>query len=79
VVLDTVKKAEDSDAFVLRLFESHGGNQHVTLQSALFSAKAKAVKVDLLEQGSEAVRVTAQGIKLALKPFEVVTLKVSPA
>jgi len=51
----------------------------VTLQSALFSAKAKAVKVDLLEQGSEAVRVTAQGIKLALKPFEVVTLKVSPA
>jgi len=79
VVLDTVKKAEDSDAFVLRLFESHGGNQHVTLQSPLFSAKAKAVKVDLLEQGSEAVRVTAQGIKLSLKPFEVVSLKVSPA
>ena len=79
VVLDTVKKAEDSDAFILRLFESHGGNQNVTLKSPLFSAKAKAVKVDLLEQGAESVRVTAQGVKLSLKPFEVVSIKVTPA
>ncbi len=75
VVLDTVKKAEDSEDLVLRLFESHGAHQTVTLRSAL--PLAKAIRVDLLEEGAGAVRIASNGIKLSLRPFELVTLKIS--
>ena len=75
VVLDAVKKAEDSDEVIVRLYESHGAHQTVTLGSGL--PVAKAAKVNLLEHGSEAVAVGKGGIKLALKPFELVTLKLA--
>ncbi len=77
VVLDTVKKAEDSDDLILRLYESHGAHQTATLSSAL--PLAKAAKVDLLEEGPEAVKVSGNAIKLALRPFELISLKLTPA
>jgi alpha-mannosidase len=77
VVLDTVKKAEDSDELILRLYESHGGHQEATLQSPLLSTRTKAWRTNLLEANREAVSVTAQGIKLSLRPFEIVTLSVA--
>ena len=75
VVLDTVKKAEDSDALIVRLYESHGGHQTATLKTSL--PFRKAIKVNLLEDGNEPVRVGRGGIKLDLRPFEVVTLKLA--
>ncbi len=75
VVLDTVKLAEDSDDLVLRIYESHGAHQVATLQSRL--PLGKVTRVDLLEQGNETVAKTSGAIKLALRPFEIVTLKVS--
>ncbi|SDU27273.1 alpha-mannosidase [Verrucomicrobium sp. GAS474] len=75
VVIDTIKKAEDSDDLVVRLFESHGAHQNATFRSAF--PIAKAAKVNLLEEGGKAVPVGKEGIKLALRPFEVVTLKLA--
>jgi alpha-mannosidase len=74
VVLDTVKKAEDSNALILRLYESHGGHQSVTMQSPL--PLKEAWRVDLLEEGIEEIRIS-KGIEISLRPFEVVTLKLT--
>jgi alpha-mannosidase len=72
VVLDTVKKAEDSDRLVLRLYESHGARQNVTLHTPL--AIKKAVRSNLLEREEKPVRAAKNSLRLELKPFEIMTL-----
>ena len=76
VVVDTVKTAEDNGDLVVRLFESHGAHQNATL--ALARPAKKALRVNLLEEGREAVPLgRGNQVKLALKPFELVTLRFS--
>lgn len=75
VVIDTVKQSEDSKDVIIRLFESFGAHQAVTLSSAL--GLRSVGRVNLLEEGHESISFTGKTIKLKLKPFEVVTLKLS--
>ncbi len=75
VVLDAVKKAEDSEDIIVRLYESHGAHQSVSLCSG-FRIQS-AFRVNLLEEGDEPIRVTGGTIRLNLRPFELVTLKLS--
>ena len=75
VVLDTVKKAEDTGDLILRLYESHGAHQTATLSTAI--AVKNVARVNLLECEDQPVPSEAHEIKLALRPFELVTLKVT--
>jgi alpha-mannosidase len=77
VVLDTVKKAEDSGDLIVRLYESHGAHQKATL--TLSHALEKAIKVDLLETEEKPARAAKNKIKLSLRPFELLTLKLTLA
>ena len=77
VVLDTVKKAEDSDELILRFYESHGAHQEATL--TIDGKIAKAARVNLLEEGDTPIRAGARSIKLKLRPFEILSLKLSVA
>jgi len=74
IVLDTVKKAEDSDHLILRFYESHGAHQSAVLTS-LYPIK-KAIKADLLERDEiDSVKFADNTIPLCLRPFELLTLK----
>jgi alpha-mannosidase len=73
VVLDTVKKAEDSDEIVVRLYESHGAHQQAVLRVP--GRIRKAVRTNLLETDDRPVYTAKNEIKLSLRPFELVTLK----
>lgn len=73
VVLDTIKKAEDSDAVVVRLYESHGAPQTARLRMPGKIVSAR--RVNLLEEDGAAVPAEDDGIALNLRPFELVTLK----
>jgi alpha-mannosidase len=74
IVLDTVKKAEDSNHLILRLYESHGGQQTGTLKSSL--PVRQVSRVNLLEQEKPGpVDLAGHEIRLTLRPFELVTLK----
>jgi alpha-mannosidase len=75
VVLDTVKKAEDSDDLILRFYESHGAHQEATL--TIDGSIVRAARVNLLEEGDTPIRSAANHIKLKLRPFEIVSLKVN--
>jgi alpha-mannosidase len=75
VVLDTVKKAEDSDDLILRFYESHGAHQEATL--TVDGKIAQAARVNLLEENDEPIRAGAKQIKLKLRPFEILSLKLS--
>ncbi|MBN3307873.1 MA2C1 mannosidase, partial [Amia calva] len=71
----SVLQAEDrTDALVVRLFESHGSSASVTLATSL--PVKEAVHCDLLERpdSSATVPVTASGIPLTFKPFQIISL-----
>ncbi len=75
LVIDTVKKAEDSDALIVRLYEANGCRGKATL--TVRAPFTRVERVNLLEEKPEAVRHEGVGIPLTYRPFEIVTLKLS--
>jgi alpha-mannosidase len=72
LVLDTIKRAEDSDAVVLRLYEPYGGRgeSRITLDTELASVR----RASLLEDPGDPVTVEDGVIVLPYRPREVITL-----
>ncbi|WP_052851397.1 alpha-mannosidase [Streptomyces avicenniae] len=85
IVLETVKLADDgSGDVVLRLYEASGGRAAGTLRAGLPLASVTAT--DLLERplGGDADAPAYEAgpggdVALALRPFEILTLRLSPA
>ncbi len=75
LVLDTIKRAEDSDALVLRLYEAHGarGRAHLRV-AAPFSSACRA---NALEDDGAALEVGGDGVVLDYRPHEIITVKLS--
>ena len=75
IVIDTVKKAEDSDETVVRMYESW--NKRVNGAKLTFGFDVKsAVLCDLMENEIEPLTVENNSVTLNVKPFEIVTVKV---
>jgi alpha-mannosidase len=72
VVIDTVKRAEDSGAMILRLYECHGarGTANLTL-----NVPHKSVQIaNIMEEPIEAVKAANGRIPINFTPFQVITL-----
>jgi alpha-mannosidase len=76
VVVEAIKKAEDSDAIVIRLYESWGGRCATRLRTSL--PATKAFLCDLLERDRAELPVRDGAINLELGPFKILTLKLVP-
>jgi alpha-mannosidase len=74
LVLDTIKRAEDSDAVVLRLYEAHGGRGVARIRPA--APISSAVRSNLLEEDGKALEVDDGSIVVPYRPHEIVTVKV---
>ena len=74
VVIDTVKRAEDGDAVVVRLYEAGGGRREARLETSLDVRTAR--RSNILEEDVEPLPVRDGVISLALSPFQLLTLKV---
>jgi alpha-mannosidase len=74
LVLDTIKRAEDSDALVLRLYEAHGARGVARLRLGLpFSAARLA---NALEDDGEPLDVEGDTVAIPYRPHQIVTVKV---
>jgi alpha-mannosidase len=74
LVLDTIKRAEDSDALVLRLYEAHGARGSARLSlGAPFSSACLATG---LEEDGEPLPVEGEAIELTYRPHQLLTVKV---
>jgi alpha-mannosidase len=73
-VLDTIKRAEDSDAIVLRLYEPHGarGVTRVRLAAPISTAS----RANALEDDLTALAIEDGAIVVPYRPHEIVTVKV---
>lgn len=74
VVLETVKKAEDSDAVVLRMYEAWNKKTNVTVTMGF--APKRVTLVNMLEQEEMSIDVSGNSFTLPVKPFEIITVKV---
>jgi len=70
-----VKLAEDSDDIIVRVYESFGGQCTATLKHP--AAIKCAVRCNILEEEISKEHITDGHVTFTLKPFEVVTLKLS--
>ena len=73
--LDTIKRAEDSEAIVLRLYEAHGGRGTARVRLAV--PVAAACRTNALEDEGDALEVDGDSIVVPYRPHELVTVKVS--
>jgi alpha-mannosidase len=79
VILDTVKKAEDSDEIVVRLYEARGTSGTARLLSSLpASAASRCNLLEDVEPGPQP-RWVDGGTEFAFKPFELITFKLKLA
>ena len=72
IVLDTIKRAEDSDALVLRLYEAHGARGVARLRvEAPFTSARRAT---ILEDAGEALTIDGDTVLVPYRPHEIVTV-----
>ncbi len=73
VVLETVKKAEDSDDMIVRLYEAFDSRGTATVHVA--DGFKKAYVCDLMENELEELSFDGSTVSLPIKNFEILTLK----
>jgi alpha-mannosidase len=75
LVLDTIKKAEDDDSTILRLYECHGARGTAMLKLDLPFKRTEYCNV--LEDRLAAAKVGKNGaIQIPYGPFQIITLKI---
>lgn len=75
VLLTTVKKAEDRDAFILRLVEYFGKNG--PLKVTFNQSITRAREVDLMENPGQPLNFQDKTLMVEMKPFEIKSVEVS--
>lgn len=74
VILETVKKAEDTDAIILRVYEAYGQRGDVTI--TLARKPRKVTECDLMEEYDVPVESQGGEVRFYIKPYEIRTFKV---
>lgn len=73
MIVETVKRAENGDGIVIRMYEAY--KERKTVQIAIPEAQ-EVVLCDLEENEIEKVRLEGDIATFSVKPFEIVTIKV---
>jgi len=76
VIVEAVKRAEDSEAVIARLYESWGGRCRARVRTSL--PVGRAYLCDLLEHERQEVAVRDGELELEVGPFKILTLKLEP-
>jgi alpha-mannosidase len=74
LVLDTIKRAEDSDALILRFYEAHGARGRAVVRLGV--PFTRAFRCNLLEDPGEELPVADGAIEVEYRPWEIVTVMV---
>lgn len=75
VIIEVVKKAEEDDAFVIRLYECYNRRTHTKLT---FGQKLASIcECNMMEEGCEPVAFEGNCAEFTIKPYEIKTFKVT--
>ncbi|MEZ4834586.1 MAG: glycoside hydrolase family 38 C-terminal domain-containing protein [Caldilineaceae bacterium] len=73
VVIETVKRADDGDGVIVRLYETQRRRGEVTLTAGFDLSAAQTV--NLLEEKKADLPVTGNQVTFGIKPYQIVTLR----
>jgi len=71
-VIETVKKAEDSDRIIVRLYECHNTRGRASLKCV--RPIQRAWIVNLMEEVDQELELSGDAVLFEYKPFEIITL-----
>lgn len=74
VIMETVKKAEDSDATVIRMYDAYNRSTNATV--TLGYTPRRITLVDLMENEISEVAIDGNSFTVPVKPFEIATYKI---
>ncbi len=74
IIIETVKKCEDSDEIIIRLFETWNKSTNAAFITA--SLIDKAYECDMMEENDAPLEIVNNVIDLSFKPFEIKTIKI---
>ena len=74
-MLEVVKKAEDNDDMIIRVYEAHGRRSRASLQLPEGTGDT-AYACDLLENIEAEYRVENARIAFDIKPYEILTFRI---
>ena len=75
MVVEVVKQAEDSEDWIVRLYEY--ANRRTRTRLRLPFPVKKAVLCDMQEQDGQELPIQGDSVSLSLRPFEIQTLRIS--
>ncbi len=76
VVIETVKRAEDGQGLIVRLYESQRQRGTFTVNTAF--GLAAAWRTNLLEENQEHLEAGERSVSHPIKPYQIVTLRLLP-
>jgi len=76
VVVAAVKEADDGHGLIVRLYEAAGIATQTVLHCGFALAAAEAT--DLIEENAVSLETAGRGLRLAFRPFEILTLRLLP-
>ncbi len=76
IVIETIKRAEDGQGMIVRLYECQRQRGPFTLTTAF--PLAAAWRANLLEENQEAIPVLGNQLLLQIKPYQILTLRLEP-
>ncbi|WP_273327407.1 alpha-mannosidase [Vallitalea guaymasensis] len=74
VIIETIKKAEDSDDIIIRLYECYNRRCEVTIK--FFSELNEVIECNMMEKELENIPVDNMSFHFQIKPYEIRTFKV---
>ena len=74
IIIDTLKKAENGDGYIVRLYESSNSHSDGTIRFS--SAPSYVALCDMLEGNEKQVACDGNDLKVSLRPYEIRTYKV---
>ena len=74
MVVGNWKVAEDGEGTILRLLEVGGKSEEARLEFPLFRIR-QAWRTDAVEENQSVLPVAHHSLEVALKPYEIVTLR----
>jgi len=73
IVIETIKKAEDDDAIIVRLYEAHGARGRRTFRTTL--PVRQIIETNLMEAEEKKLAAKNGAVTLEFTPYQIRTLK----
>jgi alpha-mannosidase len=75
LVIDTIKRAEDGDGVIVRLYECHGARGAAGIKLDL--PFKQATLCNILEEPLGKAKSREDGVEISYKPYQIVTIRLS--